>query len=179
MVLKSCLIKDALCDFILMKYSYTGKQRGRGLPPPLTYLLSIPAGYYLGLPVCKVVLRPSYLGGGMWPIRCASYKFTNPLKHSGVNLPSSVECCDRTLPEIPPRAKILQLPEEPQGCGFFQAWAQPPPSTSACPHPTPHVPSPPRQLCLLLSLHLGADSWACFIKARKRPWFGAEPAQSP
>lgn len=41
-----------------------------------------------------------------------------------------------------------------------QVSAQSPPSSSV-PHPTSVLPR------LLLSLHLGADSWACFIEAEK------------
>lgn len=52
MVLKSHLMKDALCDSILMKYCYTAKKWGRACSPLPHYLLSVPSGPLWG---CRCV----------------------------------------------------------------------------------------------------------------------------
>lgn len=130
-------------------------------PHSLTYLLSLPPGCYLALHECEVVLR-AVLPGQRKPGR------SDPSPSGLLTLPSIMEStchhlpsgCDRTLQERSAGAKDLAASG---GCKDADSSRYRP-----SPRLHPQLPIPrPVLPCLLLSLPLSADSWACFIEAQK------------
>lgn len=105
-----------------------------------------------------MVLRQAWVEGE-WQVRRASYKLPNLLSIMEPVSPPLWSHCAGPLKRSA-GAKMLQ-PLEAARMWVLPGVGPAPLLPASAPHPTFHSP------CLLFSLHLSADSWACFIEAQE------------
>lgn len=169
MVLKSWLIKDASCGFILMVLLHNpemGVVHPSPTPPP--HLISLPSGYCTCDGTVRVIgfSEHSCLGRGNMAIRPQSQRFTNPSNILESTCHHLWNRCDQTLPQNL-QGQWPRSHRRLRGRAFFQR-----------PAPLPPLPLFPitRPACLLPSPCPVLSHGHASLRPRDRPCFGARPA---